>query len=1049
MSGLSVCCKMIYLQQVPDNSLEIPVRCFANGSPRERWKGENSMTGKEKKIFIAEAVIVFVLLAAVLLTQLIGTVEIAQRRGEWRTVEDLNGRIIGTAADSVWTEEALELWPDSVFRGANSVADLPKMTVDGIIDAFMVSESEVADILLAYPELTAMLRDISSLSEITSAQSKPYIIIRAADYAYLSTKRTLDDLKAPGFRIAAITGSEMSYYPAKIYPECEIVNFNSFTDMFLALETGKADAVAAYYTQLPMVSTNYGDLAYISTPLTDVTYGFGTRKDAEGDRLRQEFNSYLREITASGELRGMLQKWGTISPDADASLHYTYTGEKGELRIATPGTWFPKTYYSGSHLTGQFIELLCDFCSRSGYIPRFECCDYAAEVAGLNSGTYDFMADTLYITEERMKQINITDPVTSSDLYIVVKNPPDTESVSKASQFFSRIRDGFFSNFVREERWKMLLNGLGITLILALLSGIIGTLLGALICRMKMSRSHFAQAFARIYIRVIQGIPITVLLMVLYYVIFSSQGMTALQICVIGFSVDFAAYAAEIFRNGIEAVPAGQARAARALGFTPSQGFFRVVLPQAMRHILPVYSGQLISMVKATSIAGYISVMELTKVSDIIRSRTFDAFFPLITTALIYFLLSNMLTGLMKLAAGRIQNRSASRALRGIQTDAVPEVQTVPREAPAAAAGQKLLEIEHLSKQFDQVMPLKDVSCVVSAGDVISVIGPSGTGKSTFLNLINRLETPDGGRILFNGEDTSAPGYNLNLLRRHIGMVFQNFNLFQHLTIVENVMLAQTVLLKRSRRKAYERSMELLRTVGLADKAFSYPAELSGGQQQRAAIARTIAMDPRIVLFDEPTSALDPTMVEEVLAVIRNLAQHGTTMLVVTHEMKFAQNVSNCVFYMDEGVIYEEGSPDQLFENPQKDRTRQFIRRLKTLTLAIGEEERNFGPLIADIDAFAQKNMVPWKLQHGMLTVLEELCIEQILAKQKHFGKIALAFEYAKANEEIRFRVSFGGEAWNPLSGDPSTAVLLLQHIITDPVFSRDENGNHVEGFIR
>ena len=346
-------------------------------------------------------------------------------------------------------------------------------------------------------------------------------------------------------------------------------------------------------------------------------------------------------------------------------------------------------------------------------------------------------------------------------------------------------------------------------------------------------------------------------------------------------------------------------------------------------------------------------------------------------------------------------------------------------------------------------MPLKDVSCVVSAGDVISVIGPSGTGKSTFLNLINRLETPNSGRILFNGEDTSAPGYNLNQLRRHIGMVFQNFNLFQHLSIVENVMLAQTVLLKRSRQEAYERSMELLNTVGLADKAFNYPAELSGGQQQRAAIARTIAMDPRIVLFDEPTSALDPTMVEEVLAVIRNLAQHGTTMLVVTHEMKFAQNVSTRVFYMDEGVIYEEGSPDQLFENPQKDKTRQFIRRLKTLTLTIEEGKQNFGPLFAETDTFAQKNMVPWKLQRGMITVLEELCIEHICNRQKHFGKIALAFEYAKANEEIRFKVSFGGETWNPLSGDQSTSVLLLRRTIIDPVFSRDDSGNHVEGFIR
>ena len=148
-------------------------------------------------------------------------------------------------------------------------------------------------------------------------------------------------------------------------------------------------------------------------------------------------------------------------------------------------------------------------------------------------------------------------------------------------------------------------------------------------------------------------------------------------------------------------------------------------------------------------------------------------------------------------------------------------------------------------------------------------------------------------------------------------------------------------------------------------------------------------------------------------------------------------------------MIYEEGSPDQLFENPQKDKTRQFIRRLKTLTLTIEEGKQNFGPLFAETDTFAQKNMVPWKLQRGMITVLEELCIEHICNRQKHFGKIALAFEYAKANEEIRFRVSFGGETWNPLSGDQSTSVLLLRRAIIDPVFSRDDSGNHVEGFIR
>ncbi len=334
---------------------------------------------------------------------------------------------------------------------------------------------------------------------------------------------------------------------------------------------------------------------------------------------------------------------------------------------------------------------------------------------------------------------------------------------------------------------------------------------------------------------------------------------------------------------------------------------------------------------------------------------------------------------------------------------------------------------------------------MVNAGDVISVIGPSGTGKSTFLNLINRLETPTGGRILFDGEDTSAPGYNLNRLRQHVGMVFQSFNLFQHMTVIENVMLAQTVLLRRSRQEAYNRAMELLSRVGLSGKAFSYPSSMSGGQQQRVAIARTLAMDPEIVLFDEPTSALDPTMVEEVLAVILNVAKRGTTMLIVTHEMKFARNVSTRVFYMDEGMIYEEGTPEEVFENPRKEKTRQFIRHLKSLEVSL--EDDSFSNLIQSIDGFAEKHLVPAGLHRGMLAVAEELCIEQIYYKQKDHGKITLNFEYDKAKEEIRYRVTFGGKPWNPLE-DQSVAVLLLRHASPDPVYYTDESGNHVEGQI-
>ena len=230
-----------------------------------------------------------------------------------------------------------------------------------------------------------------------------------------------------------------------------------------------------------------------------------------------------------------------------------------------------------------------------------------------------------------------------------------------------------------------------------------------------------------------------------------------------------------------------------------------------------------------------------------------------------------------------------------------------------------MIELKHLRKEYDIVTPLKDVNTVINDGDIISVIGPSGTGKSTLLRCINMLETPTSGQVIINGVDVTAPKCDLGKIRQKTGMVFQSFNLFGHLTVIENIMLAQLDLLGKSRQEAYDEGMRLLRTVGLADKALKYPDELSGGQKQRVAIARTLAMDPDTILLDEPTSALDPTMVGEVQAVIRELATTGKTMLIVTHEMNFARFICNRVFYMDEGGIYEDGTPEQIFEHPQKE----------------------------------------------------------------------------------------------------------------------------------
>ena len=223
---------------------------------------------------------------------------------------------------------------------------------------------------------------------------------------------------------------------------------------------------------------------------------------------------------------------------------------------------------------------------------------------------------------------------------------------------------------------------------------------------------------------------------------------------------------------------------------------------------------------------------------------------------------------------------------------------------------------------------LKDISVEINKGDVVCVIGPSGSGKSTFLRCLNMLEKPTGGKIIFDGEDLAAPKANLNLHRQKMGMVFQQFNLFPHMTVLENLTCAPMMLKKVPKAEAEAKALDLLGRVGLADRADSYPNKLSGGQKQRVAIVRALCMDPDVMLFDEPTSALDPEMVGEVLDVMKSLARKGLTMVVVTHEMGFAREVSNRVLFLDDGVIAEEGTPEQIFGNPQCERLQSFLAKV-------------------------------------------------------------------------------------------------------------------------
>ncbi len=239
-----------------------------------------------------------------------------------------------------------------------------------------------------------------------------------------------------------------------------------------------------------------------------------------------------------------------------------------------------------------------------------------------------------------------------------------------------------------------------------------------------------------------------------------------------------------------------------------------------------------------------------------------------------------------------------------------------------------MIEVKNLEKSFGELQVLKGINETINEKEVVCVIGPSGSGKSTFLRCLNLLEEPTGGEVFLDGEKINSPEVDIDGIREKLGMVFQNFNLFPHMTVMDNITLAPIKVKKLEKGDAEKQAMELLETVGLSDKAKSYPSSLSGGQKQRVAIARALAMEPEVMLFDEPTSALDPEMVGEVLNVMKELAENGMTMVIVTHEMGFAREVADRVLFMNQGVIMEQGTPEELFGNPQNERTKSFLSKV-------------------------------------------------------------------------------------------------------------------------
>ncbi|MDR1320811.1 MAG: amino acid ABC transporter ATP-binding protein [Gracilibacteraceae bacterium] len=335
----------------------------------------------------------------------------------------------------------------------------------------------------------------------------------------------------------------------------------------------------------------------------------------------------------------------------------------------------------------------------------------------------------------------------------------------------------------------------------------------------------------------------------------------------------------------------------------------------------------------------------------------------------------------------------------------------------------KILSAENFTKRYGENTILENVSFDVAQGEVISIIGPSGTGKSTLLRGLNFLDPPTEGTICFKDQKLSKQ--NIDEARRKMVMVFQSFGLFANMDVMKNITIGQTDLLKKPLAEAEKRAHEILKTVGLSERAHHFPHQLSGGQKQRVAIARCLAMEPDIILFDEPTSALDPTMVGEVTAVIRNLAKSGMTMLIVTHEMEFARNISSRVFFMDERGIYESGTPEEIFDKPQRPKTQTFIFKIKTFTFSVTSRDFDFIEMLSGIDDFCFRYAVDDKKANQLRLIAEELVLN-VVAPQ--FGACELTVSFPESRDAYRVSVTYPGEDRDALETGDELSVALVRN---------------------
>jgi polar amino acid transport system substrate-binding protein len=461
-------------------------------------------------------------------------------------------------------------------------------------------------------------------------------------------------------RIAVLTGSASERFATKQYPNATISQLRTFGDQTVAVKTGKADAALGDLDAIQELIRNDASFALFGGALQTFDVGAGFAKS--NGELRQAFNAFLADLRKSGTYDDMIRRWMERHETQMPVIPLPKEGKP--LRVGTSATGLPAAAIQNNTLVGFDVELITRFAAAMHRPVKFDDMDFGSLIAAVSAGKEDLVAAGMFITPERQQSIDFSDLYfrTSTRAFGLASriNAAPTPAAATPS-FFSRLGESIEANLMREKRYLLVVEGLKTTIVLSLLSTIVGTLLGGIVCFMRMSHHAILRIPAKVFIDLIRGLPVLVLLMLIFYVVFASVDISPLVVSVIAFGLNFGAYAAEIFRSGIEGIDRGQVEGGISLGFTRASTFVHIVLPQMIQRVLPIYKGEIISLVKMTSIVGYIAVQDLTKVSDIIRSRTFDAFFPLIGAAVLYFLLSWLLV----LAIGQVERWTNPKARRG------------------------------------------------------------------------------------------------------------------------------------------------------------------------------------------------------------------------------------------------------------------------------------------------------------------------------------------------------------------------------------------------